>query len=373
MSDVPDAGLELLSTLGEDGRLTVELAERPVPRPTGHEVLVRIEAAPINPSDLALLFGPADLAGANYGDGRVVATMPEPALKAMASRVGEAMTVGNEGAGTVVAAGEAPEAQALVGKLVAAVAGGMFAQYRIADARACMELPAGITAEQGASAFVNPLTALGFVETMRREGHHAIVHTAAASNLGQMLVRICREDGVPLVNIVRNAEQVRLLKDLGADHVIDSSHDGFTVELVTAVAATKATVGFDAIGGGKLAGQILTAMEQVASQGAAYSRYGSTSPKQVYIYGALDLGPTILNRTFGFSWSLGGWLLLPFLAHIGVHGGERLRQRVRDGLTTIFASQYKAQVPLSQVLAKDAVVDYNAKRTGEKYLVLPHG
>ncbi|MET0724558.1 MAG: NADH oxidase, partial [Tardiphaga sp.] len=255
------SGLQLRSLLKKSGELELSLVDIPTPEPADDEVVVRVEAAPINPSDLALLFGPADLAGADYGDGRVVATMPEPALRAMASRVGEAMTVGNEGAGTVVAAGEAPEAQALLGKLVAAVAGGMFAQYRIADARACMELPAGITAEQGASAFVNPLTALGFVETMRREGHHAIVHTAAASNLGQMLVRICREDGVPLVNIVRNSEQVRLLKDLGAEHVIDSSQDGFAAELVAAVAATKATIGFDAIGGGKLAGQILTAME----------------------------------------------------------------------------------------------------------------
>lgn len=373
MNEVPATGLELVSALGEDGRMTAALEAREVPRPTGHEVLIRVEAAPINPSDLILLFGPADLDNAEYAAGKVVAAMPEPARRAMAGRIGQAMTVGNEGAGTVIAAGEASEAQGLLGRTVATVAGGMFAQYRVADARMCMELPAGVSAEQGAAAFVNPLTALGFVETMRREGHNAIVHTAAASNLGQMLVRLCREEGVPLVNIVRSAEQVRLLKDLGAEHVLDSSQASFPADLVTAIAATKATIGFDAIGGGTLAGQILGAMEQVASQGAAYSRYGSSSPKQVYIYGALDLGPTVLHRSFGLTWSLGGWLLLPFLAHIGVHGGERLRSRVRDSLTTIFASNYKVKVPLAEVLSRENVARYNAKRTGEKFLILPHG
>jgi NADPH:quinone reductase-like Zn-dependent oxidoreductase len=235
-----------------------------------------------------------------------------------------------------------------------------------------MTLPDDVTAEEGASAFVNPLTALSFVETMKREGHHAIVHTAAASNLGQMLVRICKEDNVPLVNIVRSPAQVQLLKDAGAEHVVDSSSDTFMTDLVAAIAATKATIGFDAIGGGKLAGQILAAMEIVANQGAAYSRYGSNSAKQVYIYGGLDMGPTILNRAFGLTWSLGGWLLTPFLAKLGEQGAVRMRQRVRDGLKTTFASNYKAKVPLSQILSKEAVAEYNAKRTGEKYLILPN-
>ena len=373
MTDIPAKALQLLSTLGADGKLTVHLAEAAVPTPTGHEVLIRVEAAPINPSDLGLLFGPADMAGAEYSDARVVAQMPEPAQRAMKSRLGEALPVGNEGAGTVVAAGDAPEAQALLGKLVTVVPGGMYAQYRIADARACMELPDGITAEQGASAFVNPLTALGFVETMKRDGATGIVHTAAASNLGQMLVRICLEDNVPLVNVVRSPAQVALLKGIGAEHVVDSSADDFAEKLVEAITATKANVGFDAIGGGRLTGQILSAMEQVASAGAAYSRYGSSSPKTVYIYGALDLGPTILNRNFGLTWSVSGWLLTPFLAAIGQQGAERLRQRVRDGLTTTFASQYKAKVPLREILSREAVAEYNARRTGEKYLILPNG
>jgi len=366
-------GTQLLSTLGADGKLTVHLAEQELPQPTGHEVVVMVQAAPINPSDLALLFGPADVTSAEYSQGKVVAAMPEPAQRAMKGRVGQPMPVGNEGAGTVVAAGDAPEAQALIGKLVTVVPGGMYAQYRVADARMCMELPEGISAEQGASAFVNPLTALGFVETMKREGHTAIVHTAAASNLGQMLVKICREDGVGLVNIVRSAEQVALLEGIGAEHVVDSSQDSFQADLAAALRATKATIGFDAIGGGKLAGQIPAAMEQVANECAAYSRYGSNSAKQVYIYGGLDMGPTVLNRNFGLTWSLGGWLLTPFLMKVGEQGAERLRQRVRDGLTTTFASNYKAKVPLSEILSKDAVSEYNARRTGEKYLILPNG
>lgn len=371
MSEV--RGLQLLSTLASDGTLTAELVEQDYPTPKGHQVLIRVEAAPINPSDLGLLFGPADLENADYSSGRIVAQMPDAATRAMAGRFGDATPVGNEGAGTVIAAGDAPEAQALLGKRVAGLAGGMFAQYRLTDARACMTLPEHISAEQGASAFVNPLTALGFVETMRREGHSAIVHTAAASNLGQMLVRICREDGVPLVNIVRNAEQVALLKSIGAEHVVDSSTPEFARDLIAALTATGATIAFDAIGGGKVANEILSTMEEVASKDLPYNRYGSFSPKQVYIYGMLDLGPTILTRSYGFSWNVSGWLLTPFLMKIGEQNLDRLRHRVRDGLTTIFASHYKARITLEEMLSREAVQAYNARRTGEKYLVTPNG
>ena len=367
-------GLKLLSTLAEDGLLTVELAEETTPQPVGSEVLIRVEAAPINPSDLGLLFGPAEVEGADYGDGRIVARMPEPALRAMKARFGLRACPGNEGAGTVIAAGDAPEAQALLGKRVTAfTGGGMFAQHCIADASACMAVPEGISAEQAASAFVNPLTALSFVEAMRREGHTALVHTAAASNLGQMLVRICQEDGVPLVNVVRNPAQVALLKGLGAQWVIDTSQPTFMADLVAALEATGATMAFDAIGGGKLASQIMTAMEIVANRNAGYSRYGTNSPKHLFIYGALDLSPTILARNFGFVWDLSGFLLMPFLNKIGEEAAERLRQRVRNSLTTTFASHYKAKVTLQQALSRDAVQEYNARRTGEKYLVLPNG
>jgi NADPH:quinone reductase len=366
-------GKQLLSTVGEDGELTVRLADQDLPDPTRHEVLIRVEAAPINPSDLGLLFGPADLEAAEFADGRIVAPLSDGAQRALASRFGQEMPVGNEGAGTVIAAGAAPEAQALLGKLVACVGGGMYAQYRIVDARTCLTLPEGISAEQGAAAFVNPLTALGFVETMRADGHKALVHTAAASNLGQMLVRLCAEEGIPLVNIVRKPEQAALLRDIGAEHVVDTSSDDWHATLAQALAATGATMAFDAIGGGKLAGQILAAMEGVASAGQAYSRYGSSVPKRVYIYGMLDPAPTIINRSFGFSWDVGGWLLTPFLMKLGTEGGERLRQRVRDGLTTTFASKYKARIGLEEMLSRNVAVAYNAKATGEKYLVVPNG
>jgi len=370
MSDI--TGLQLLSTLSPDGRLTVSLAEQTLPAPTGYQVVLRVEAAPINPSDLGLLLGAADVEHAEYGDGYLVAQMPEAAMRAMTSRLGEPMTVGNEGAGTVIAAGEAPEAQALLGKLVTCVPGGMYAQYRLVDARACMVLPDGATAEHGASAFVNPMTALGFVETMRAEGHKALVHTASASNLGQMLVKLCQAEDIPLVNIVRSPAQVALLRDLGAHHVLDSSADGFTEELVAALAETGATIVFDAIGGGALVSRILGAMEQVASAGAAYSRYGSTTLKQAYIYGALDLSPTLLTRSFGFSWRVGGWLLTPFLAQAGADVVERMRARIRDNLTTLFASNYKTRISLKDALTRDALLAYNARRTGEKYLIVPH-
>jgi NADPH:quinone reductase len=362
---------QIVSTLEADGRLIVALADETLPEPRGHEVLVRIEAAPINPSDLGLLFGPADLETAEFSPGRIVARMPEAAVRAMHARLGQALPVGNEGAGTVVAAGDADAAQALLGKVVAAVPGAMYAQYRLVDARACLVLPDGADAEAGAAAFVNPLTALSFVDAMRREGHSALVHTAAASNLGQMLVKICRADGVPLVNIVRSEAQVALLRGIGAEHVINSGSPTFQADLVAAIEATGATLAFDAIGGGKQAGQILAAMEQVASKAAAFSRYGSNTFKKVYVYGALDLGPTVLNRSFGFAWSVSGFLLTPYLQQIGAEAAEALRQRVRAELTTTFASHYKARVTLEQALTREAALAYNARATGEKYLIVP--
>lgn len=366
-------GQRIVSQLDADGTLAVSLQDFDVPEPTGSEVLIRVEATPINPSDLGLLFGPADVVGAEFSPGRVVARMPEPAVRAMSARHGMAMPVGNEGAGTVIAAGEAPEAQALLGKRVTCFPGGMYATHAIADARVCLELAGGITAEQGASAFVNPLTALSFTETMRYHGHSALVHTAAASNLGQMLVRICHADGIPLVNVVRNEAQVAILKGIGAEHVVDSSKDTFLDDLAAALDATKATMAFDAIGGGKLVSQILTTMEQVANKGAAYSRYGSNSPKHAFIYGALDLSPTILTRNFGFVWDVSGWLLTPWMSKLGPEIVDKMRRRVMAELTTTFASRYKARVTLEQALTRDAALDYNARRTGEKYLITPNG
>lgn len=367
-------GRQVVSTLTSDGVLTVELAPEELPSPRAHEVLVEIEAAPINPSDLALLFGPADLANATFSPGKVIAQMPEAAVRAMAGRLGQRMPVGNEGAGTVVAAGEDAAAQALIGKRVACVTGKMFATHCIADARMCMELPDDLPVEFGAASYVNPLTALGFVETMRKEGFNAMVHTAAASNLGQMLVKLCAEEGIPLVNIVRKPEQAALLKALGAEHVVDSSDPAFMAQLVAAITATGARVGFDAIGGGTMASQILSAMEAVAAKSlTAYSRYGSFERKKVYIYGALDLGPTVLNRSFGLTWDVAGWLLIPFLSTLPLEDQVRLRQRVAKGLTTTFASQFKAKIGLEEMLTREVALAYNAKATGEKYLVLPNG
>ncbi|MDP3552138.1 MAG: zinc-binding dehydrogenase [Novosphingobium sp.] len=366
-------GQRLVSKLDSDGTLSVALEQFTVSAPTGSEVVIRVEATPINPSDLGLLFGPADIANADFSDGKIVARMPDPAVRAMAARHGAAMPVGNEGAGTVIAAGDAPEAQALLGKRVTSFPGGMYATLAVADARMCLELAEGITAEQGASAFVNPLTALSFTETMRHLGHSALVHTAAASNLGQMLVKICQADGIPLVNVVRNDAQVAILKDIGAEHVVDSSKDTFLEDLTAAVAATKATMAFDAIGGGKLVSQIMTVMEQVANSGAAYSRYGSNSPKHAFIYGALDLSPTVLTRNFGFSWDISGWLLTPWMGKLGAEVVDKMRRRVMAELTTTFASNYKARVTLEQALSREAALEYNARRTGEKYLIVPNG
>lgn len=378
MTDLPDTNLVMLTLVKPEGELEVFLERRPMPDPAPHEVLVKVLATPINPSDLGLLLGAADMstARASTRDGLplVTADIPPPAMRAMAGRVGDALPIGNEGCGLVVKAGSSPEAQALLGKTVALLGGEIYAEYRCLPAQMCMLLPDGTDPRDGASCFVNPLTSLAFTETMRMEGHSALVHTAAASNLGQMLVKICAKDGIPLVNIVRSDAQVALLKSIGATHVINSSDADFMDQLTAALTETGATCGFDAIGGGKLAGQILACMEAAAvKRMTTYSRYGSDTFKQVYIYGALDLGPTILNRSFGLTWSLSGFLLTPFLQKAGMEVNMRLRQRVVDELTTTFKSHYSHEISLTDALALDIIAEYNAKRTGEKYLIRPHG
>ena len=370
-------GLQLRSTVKKDGSLEISLVSIPTPEPKPEEVIVRVDASPINPSDQGLLFGGADLSTAKASgtpDRPVVtATVPPAALKAVAGRFDQSLSVGNEGAGVVVQAGSAPAAQALMGKTVAILGGSMYTQYRCIKAVQCLVLPPGTTAAEGASCFVNPLTALGMVATMRAEGHKALVHTAAASNLGQMLNRICLKDNVGLVNIVRKAEQVDVLRKAGATYVCNTSSAAFMDELTDALAATGATVAFDAIGGGTLAGQILTGMEAAANRSAKeYSRYGSTVHKQVYIYGGLDRGPTQFSRTFGMAWGIGGWLLTPFLQKIGFEAAQKLRERVAAEIQTTFASTYTKEISLAEALDLDEIAVYGKLSTGQKYLINPN-
>jgi len=366
-------GLELRS-LVSDGKLELSLVDVELSPPGPGEVIVRIEAAPLNPSDLGLLTGPADLATLEQGGTAdrpvLTAEIPEQRLPMVRARLNESMPVGNEGAGTVIAAGDG--AEELIGKTVAVIGGGMYTQYRKARLSDLLPFPDGVTAREGASAFVNPLTALAMVETMRAEGHKALVHTASASNLGQMLNRICIADGVSLVNIVRSTEQAKILRDIGARYVVDSTSDNFRNELVDALAETGATLAFDAIGGGKLAGQILAAMEVAANRNATtYSRYGSNTHKQVYIYGRLDLGPTLIGPDVGFAWGVGGFLLTPFLMKAGAEVVGRMRARVAAEIRTTFASHYTAEISLAEALDKDTLLAYSAKKTGEKYLIVP--
>ena len=369
-------GLQLRSLVTPEGRLEISLAEVPTPQPAADEVVVRIEASPLNPSDIGLLFGPADIATARLSGttAQPVVTMeiPPAAMKGVAARLGQPMPVGNEGAGVVVAAGSSAAAQALLGKTVAVLGGAMYAQYRCIKEEQCLVLPEGTEPADGASCFVNPLTALGMVETMKREGHKALVHTAAASNLGQMLNKICMKDGIALVNVVRKPDQAALLKSLGAQHVCDSSSPTFTDDLTQALVDTGATLAFDATGGGKLAGQILSCMEAALNRTAKeYSRYGSTTHKQVYLYGGLDTAPTEFARNFGMAWGMGGWLLFPFLQRIGPHAAQALRQRVVAELKTTFASSYSKEISLAQALQPEEIAVYGQRATGTKYLINP--
>jgi NADPH2:quinone reductase len=369
--------LQLRSTIKQDATLELSLATTPIPQPNDDEVLVRVEAAPINPSDLGLLFGAADMttaAASGSADAPVVtASVPEKLMRTMTPRVDQSLPAGNEGAGIVVAAGADDAAQALMGKTVAILGGAMYSQYRCVPAKQALLLPDGTTPAEGASCFVNPLTALGMVETMRVEGYTALVHTAAASNLGQMLQKICLADDVQLVNIVRKTEHVELLKGIGATHVCNSSEPNFMQDLTDALITTGAMLAFDATGGGKLAGQVLTCMEAAANATATeYNRYGSTTHKQVYIYGGLDRTPTELTRNFGMAWGLGGWLLTPFLQKIGPEEAQKLRERVAAEIKTTFASTYTKEVSLAEALSLDAISVYGKQATGEKYLINPN-
>jgi NADPH:quinone reductase-like Zn-dependent oxidoreductase len=370
-------GLQIRSLIKKSGELELSLAEVLIPEPGPDQVLVKVEATPINPSDLGLLLGPADMSTAETsGSGaaiKITAKVPEQALPFIAARLDQAMPVGNEGAGTVTKAGSSEAAQALLGKTVSMIGGAMYAQYRLLKATDCQPLPAGTTAAEGASWFVNPLTALGMTETMKLEGHKALVHTAAASNLGQMLNKICQEDGIGLVNIVRSAEQAKLLYGIGAKHVVDSNSPTFADELTHALVETGATIAFDAIGGGKLASQILTCMEMALNKTAKeYSRYGSITHKQVYIYGSLNTAPVELVRNYGMAWGVGGWLLTPFLQKIGRPEQVRLRERVVKSLKTTFASHYTRTVSLTEALDLANIAVYGKRATGEKYLINPN-
>lgn len=378
MSEAPNTGLQLQSSVTSQGKLELALVDVEVPSPGPNDVVVRVEASPINPSDLGLLLGMADISTAVQGGTperpSITADIPEGLLRHLAGRLDEAMPVGNEGAGVVIAAGESAEAQALLGKTVAVLGGAMYSEYRTLNVHQCLVMHEGVEPRECASCFVNPLTALGMVDTMRLEGYSGLIHTAAASNLGQMLQKICIDDDVPLVNIVRKPEQAQLLRDIGAQHVCDSSSDTFEKDLTAAIAETGAYLAFDATGGGELASQILACMEAAAVATAEeYSRYGSTQHKQVYIYGGLDRTPTILKRSYGMSWSVGGWLLTPFLQKIGRERAGELRQRVADEVRTTFYSSYAAEISLAGALQLENLQVYAKQATGEKYLINPQG
>lgn len=371
-----DKNIQLTSTISEDNKLTLALQEIDMPQPYADEVVVRIEAAPLNPSDLGVMFSAANMATAvqEGTDENPVITADVPAqfMPSLKTRVGKATPVGNEGAGTVVAAGSSDAAQALMGKTVAVIGGGTYRQYHCVNVQSCLELKKGTTAKEGASSFVNPLTALAMVETMRAEGHKAIIHAAAASSLGQMLNRICMADGIDLINIVRRDEQETLLRDMGAKYVVNSSSDNFIADLTAAIIETGATISFDPIGGGQLSSDILNCMETAITRDVEeYSVYGSDTFKQAYIYGALNRGPITLNRNFGFAWGVNGFLLFNALGKLGTKTVMSMRKRVAEEITTTFASSYTHEVSLAEALKLQSIAAYGKQATGEKYLITP--
>ena len=366
---------ELRSETTPAGQLRLSLEEREVAVPGPDEVVVRVEAAPINPADLAELLGPADVATltSEATADRLVTTaeVPPRLLRLAAGRLGKSLAVGLEGAGVVVDAGA--NAQHLIGKVVSAGAGRMYTQYRRLPASEVFPFPDGVTAEQGASAYVNPLTALGMLSTMRREGHSALVHTAAASNLGQMLNKLCIADGVQVVNVIRSAEQEEILRAIGATYIANSTNPDFREQLTTAISQTGATLAFDAVGGGPLGGQILAAMEAaLVAKSPPRGPYGSPVHKQLYIYGRLDRSATTTPPSVGMAWGVGGWLLPYHLTRIGPQETQRLRDRVAREITTTFASAYMSEISLAEALDPDVIRRYHRAATGEKCLLKPH-
>ena len=370
---------EMRSKVTKEGYMEISIIETQIPKPKGNEVLIKIEAAPINPSDLGrLLSYAADLSDINTMEGnhptQIKIKLKEKLMSPLKPRLDQSLSLGNEGAGVVVDAGS--EAKEMIGKTVGLAGGGMYCQYRCVPANNCLLMDDQTSPEEAASSFVNPMTALGFIETMKLEGHEALVHTAASSNLGQMLIKICKTDSVPLINIVRNSSQIELLKNVGANFVCSTSDKSFEEDLFTSIKETGATLAFDATGGGnegKLAGQILSAMERaILSSSKEYKIYGSDTHKQVYIYGGLDRSPTILNRSYGMSWSVGGWLLMPMINKFGMEKFQKMRERVAREIKTTFASKYHKQISLEQALRPDIIRAYAAQSTGKKYLITPH-
>ena len=373
MTNLPKHGLELRSTLTRDGKVEIALVEVALEQPQDDEAVVRVEAAPINPSDLISLLGSANAAQARKVGDKTVLALSSEAVIARKGRWDQALTVGLEGAGTIVAAGA--DGSHLVGTRVAALAlsRGMFAQYKRVKVADCVPLPGTVSVRQGAAAFCNPLTALAIAETAKLEGHSALIQTAAASNLGQMLVKICREDDVPLVNIVRREEQVEMLRAIGGENIVNSSDADFRDQLRAAVTRTGARIAFDAIGGGTMVAELLMAMEDVAlARMTEYSPYGSHEAKQVYIYGHLDPSPTMLaHEDYGLLWDVRNWYMPATMGRVGPERAAEIQTRAIQGITSTFVSHFSHEISLTQALDPETMRDYSRMASGQKYLINP--
>ena len=374
MTGAVNSTLTVRSEVRPDGTLELSLRSMPLPGPGPDEIVVELEAAPLHPADISQLLGPADLSsGQRTGSGedsKIVFQIPDARLPSMAARNGKSLAVGNEGAGVVIATGD--NQQKLLGKMVAVMGGAMLSRHRVVNVSNALMLPDGAAASTGAAALINPLTLLSMIETMREEGHGALVHTAAASSLGQMLNRVCFQDGIPLVNVVRRPEQASLLTSQGASFVCDSSSETFVRDLDAAVAATGATLAFDAVSGGPLAGQILSAMERACNASATECRrYGSEMHKQVYFYGGLDTRPTQLDRSYGMAWGVGGWLIFSKLKRMAPGKVDAMKARIVSELDSTFSTKFTAEISFTDLMRKEYFDAIARRSTGDKYLINP--
>ena len=366
---------QLITTLSLTGTLSLSLQNTELPPLGAEDILLQVQAAPLNPSDMSFMFTQADLSTLTFDYDAstpcVSMQLPDIIDKRHQHRVEQTLPCGYEGAGVIIEVGSSLSRE-LIGRTVSCAIGGMYADYKVSPLNAVIVMPEGVTPMQAAAAFVNPMTVLAMLETRRLHQHKALVHTASASNLGKILIRCCKQQSIPLVNLVRNSNQIPALMSLGADIVLDTSDEDFAVQLYDAISQYEPTACFDPIAGGDLLSHVMSTMERVfIDKQQQFSHYGSGVFKQGFVYGHLDNAPLRFTHQIGFSWSLRGWLLGDVLPTLSAECITNMKKSIQSEITTTFASEFNTTITLADILNPVQIATYTAARSNEKFLVVP--